>query len=122
MHGVAVCDDAPTFERIVARISSELSFIAGHLPSHRWEVVEGYRGPAYGVATEAMRATIRRVARTEGLLLDTSYTGKAMHALVCEALAGRWTGRVLFWHTGGAFSLFAQGPELLSDATGESHG
>ena len=41
------------------------------------------------------------------------YTGKAMWALVEEVRAGRLGGRVLFWHTGGAFGLFGRGAELV---------
>jgi len=26
--------------------------------------------------------------------------------------AGRWGGRILFWHTGGVFGLFGRGAEI----------
>ena len=49
------------------------------------------------------------VARREGLLLDPVYTGKAMAGLMAMVAEGRLTpaDRVLFWHTGGSFALFA---------------
>lgn len=113
LHGVAVCDDAETFTARVHAIAAEArSLGAPALPGHGWRVEEGYRGPAYGVATAGTWETIAWVARLEGLLLDPVYTGKAMHALVSEARAGRLSGRVLFWHTGGAFGLFGRGAEL----------
>ena len=111
LHGVAVCDDRATFSAIVHRIAGE----AGRpLPAEgeRWRVVEGYQGPGYGVATPEIWSTIARVARLEGMLLDPVYTGKAMHALVQEVAAGRIRGRILFWHTGGAFGLFGRGSEV----------
>jgi D-cysteine desulfhydrase len=115
VYGVAVCDDRAIF---VARIEAIAAEAASHgAPplgpvGQRWDVVEGYQGPAYAVATPAIWATIAEVARTEGLLLDPVYTGKAMHALATEARAGRWRGRWLFWHTGGAFGLFGRGGEV----------
>lgn len=108
VHGVAVCDDRATFEGRVREIAAD----AGRPLSDRWEVVEGYQGPAYAVATPEVWETIALVARTEGLLLDPVYTGKAMHALVSEVRSGRWGGRILFWHTGGVYGLFGRGREI----------
>ncbi|MEZ4235525.1 MAG: pyridoxal-phosphate dependent enzyme [Myxococcota bacterium] len=115
VHGVAVCDDRATFAPRVEAIAGEaLGYGVAPLgrEGERWSVVEGYQGPAYAVATDEIWATIARVARTEGLLLDPVYTGKAMHALLSEARAGRWRGRWLFWHSGGAFGLFGRGSEV----------
>jgi D-cysteine desulfhydrase len=116
LRGVAVCDDRQTFVDIVERIGREAEE-RGSLPmppvGERWEVLEAYRGPAYGVATPEVWATIRRVAEREGLLLDPVYTGKAFHGMLEEIRSGRARGRVLFWHTGGAFGLFGRGDEAL---------
>lgn len=98
--GVAVCDDAAYFEAIVRSLAPDA--VAD------WSVDDRYKGPAYGVATDAMWDDIRLAARTEGLLVDPCYTGKALHAVLEEARAGRLPGRTLFWHTGGAFALFDQ--------------
>jgi len=110
VHGIAVCDDAATFEARVRSIALE----AGRPTPANWWVDDRYRGPAYGVATPEIWDDIRLVARTEGLLLDPCYTGKAMHALCEQARAGQIAGRVLFWHTGGAFGLFGRGAEVLA--------
>jgi D-cysteine desulfhydrase len=113
VSGVAVCDDAAYFSARVRAIAAEASALgAPPLPESGWEVVEGWQGPAYAVATPEIWETIALVARLEGLLLDPVYTGKAMHALRGEVLAGRWGGRIVFWHTGGAFGLFGRGAEL----------
>lgn len=72
-------------------------------------ILGGYVGPGYGVLTPAAADAIRLVARTEGLLLDPVYTGKAMAGLVDRIRSGA-IGRdetVLFWHTGGVPALFA---------------
>ena len=49
------------------------------------------------------------MARTEGILLDPVYSGKAMAALLDRLGDGRIRAgdTVVFWHTGGAPALFA---------------
>jgi D-cysteine desulfhydrase len=111
VHGIAVCDDAATFEARVSAIAADAA--AWGLTPPRdggWEVIEGFQGPAYAVATPEIWETIAWVARLEGIALDPVYTGKAMHALVQRA-AG-WSGRIVFWHTGGMFGLFGRGAEI----------
>lgn len=75
--------------------------------------LEGYLGPGYGIATEAVFSTIRALAASDGLFLDPVYTGKAFHGMVSELAkgdAGQLPGakQVLFIHTGGLFGLFPQ--------------
>lgn len=66
-------------------------------------------GPGYGLADARTEEAMRLLARTEGLLVDPVYTGKALAAVVAHVRAGRWSreDRVLFWHTGGAGGLLA---------------
>lgn len=115
--GMAVCDDTPTFEAIVRRVGRQAAERAGAPWSEEgWRVLDAYRGEAYGVAGPEVWSLVRRIARDEGLLLDPVYTGKALHGLVGEVRAGRLGGRVLLWHTGGAFGLFGRGAEALAGA------
>jgi 1-aminocyclopropane-1-carboxylate deaminase/D-cysteine desulfhydrase-like pyridoxal-dependent ACC family enzyme len=76
---------------------------------------EEYVGPAYGIVTRESRAAIELVARTEGLLLDPCYTGKAMAGLIDHIRKGRVHpgASVVFVHTGGTPALFAYAEELL---------
>lgn len=75
---------------------------------------EEYVGPAYGVLTREARVAIELVARTEGVLLDPAYTGKAMAGLIDHVRRGtvRPGARVVFVHTGGTPALFAYAEEL----------
>jgi D-cysteine desulfhydrase len=68
-----------------------------------------YIGPGYGMLSEDGREAILLTARTEGILLDPVYTGKAMAGLVDLVRRGEIGRRekVLFWHTGGVPALFA---------------
>ncbi|SOB79822.1 D-cysteine desulfhydrase [Sphingomonas guangdongensis] len=69
-------------------------------------------GEGYGIPTKATIDTVRLVARTEGLLLDPVYGGKAMAGLLGDVRAGRWSGghKLLFVMTGGLPGLFAYEP------------
>ncbi len=73
-------------------------------------VEDGYRGGGYGVIGDLEREAIRLLARTEGLLLDPVYTGRAFGGLIDLIRRGAFSPqeRVLFWHTGGVAGLFAR--------------
>jgi D-cysteine desulfhydrase len=73
-------------------------------------VLDGYLGPAYGLASPPGDAATRLVARTEGVYLDPVFGAKAMAALVDAARSGRVEGPVVFLVSGGAPTLFA-GPK-----------
>jgi D-cysteine desulfhydrase family pyridoxal phosphate-dependent enzyme len=76
---------------------------------------EEYVGPGYGVLTREARVAIELVARTEGILLDPSYTGKAMAGLIDHIRRGkvRPGTKGVFLHTGGTPALFRHARELL---------
>lgn len=71
-------------------------------------------GEGYALPTAGMVEAVRLLARTEGILLDPTYTGKAMAGLVDGIRKGRWTSgqSILFLHTGGTPGLYAH-PELF---------
>ncbi|MCX8254323.1 D-cysteine desulfhydrase [Beijerinckiaceae bacterium RH CH11] len=73
-------------------------------------VVDGaHRGEGYGIPTEGMRDAVELIARTEGLLLDPVYSGKAFAGLLHDIRAGSYAdgASVLFIMTGGTPGLFA---------------
>lgn len=76
-----------------------------------------YYLPGYGVPNEGTLAAIRRLAKTEGLLLDPVYTGKAMAGLIDLATKGilSSTDAIVFLHTGGQAALFAYESILFGD-------
>lgn len=77
-------------------------------------VIDGYRGPCYGKAEPVVFETITQVAKTEGIILDPVYTGKAFHGMLKEIKNGRLSSasNIIFVHTGGIFGLFAQRDEF----------
>jgi L-cysteate sulfo-lyase len=66
-----------------------------------------YVGEGYGLVDEAVIDALKLAARTEGLLLDPVYSGKAMKGLIALCKAGHFRNqKVVFLHTGGAQGLF----------------
>lgn len=67
------------------------------------------------LSTPAEVALIRDVARSSGIILDGSYTAKAVFGFVRDSKSSNeFDGKkVLFVHTGGAFSLFGMPSEIL---------
>ena len=62
-------------------------------------------------------AAVRLLARTEGLLLDPVYTGKAMAGLIADIRGGSLDADepVLFLHTGGYAALFGYADAVLDE-------
>lgn len=77
-----------------------------------------YVGPGYSVPTPAMIEAVELLARTESILLDPVYTGKAMSGLVGLIRKGFFKKgqNVLFLHTGGSPALFAYTETFFSAA------
>lgn len=77
-------------------------------------VHDEYVGERYGVPTPECLDAIRVVARTEGVLLDPVYTGKAMAGLMGLIAKEQFRPEqnVVFWHTGGQPAVFAHAAAL----------
>jgi D-cysteine desulfhydrase len=79
------------------------------------DVNANYLGGGYSVVGDLERDAIRTLARTEGLLLDPVYTGRAMGGLIDLIRRGEIDRKqkVLFWHTGGTAALSAFAEKLI---------
>ena len=111
---MAVCDDVAYFTEIIDRISNGAK---AYLPEYKdaqlnkenIEVIDKYVGLGYAISRPEELEFIKHVARTEAVVLDPVYTGKAMYGVYNElkeggALVG--SKNILFIHTGGMFGLF----------------
>ncbi len=74
------------------------------------EVDDRFVGEGYGIATPASREAASLLARTEALVVDQTYTAKALAGLIGWIREGRFaqTDTVMFWHTGGQVGIFAE--------------
>jgi D-cysteine desulfhydrase len=66
------------------------------------------------VVSDLERDAIRLLARSEGIVLDPVYAGRAFGALMDLIRKGVFnkSETVLFWHTGGTPALFAYANEF----------
>lgn len=110
--GVPIAADAATFREQILGIREEFSLISAPVELDASDIIllDGYVGRGYALSTAEELSFLKDFARTEGIILDPVYTGKAMRGLLSELeaenplLAG--LERVLFIHTGGIFGLF----------------
>lgn len=114
VHVGAVPDPA----RTVADLTSELSGTACAPQSLRLRLDQV--GDGYGTLTEPVMSALTLAARTEGIVLDPVYTGRAMAGLVAAVEGGDITPgqRTVFVHTGGLPGLFGH-PATLGRAEAE---
>ena len=112
--GVSPDDSGESLCKTIATLITGVETILGLAPGSRLaglptEVVNGFGGEGYGIPTEASREAIELLARHDAILLDPTYTAKAMAALIAYVCEDRFRDdqSVLFWHTGGQVNLFA---------------
>ena len=90
---------------ICKQLGEERNFAPGDVPL----LERTYAAPRYGIPSSACRQAILRLARTEGILLDPVYTGKAFAGMLDLMEKGELGSKepVIFLHTGGLPALFA---------------
>jgi D-cysteine desulfhydrase len=121
LHGVSIDKEdreRGTYEDELTQIANECAQYLGsdvRLARQDIKVVYGYTGEGYGIVSNLEREAIRLMARSEGIILDPVYTGRAFGALLDLIRKGVFKRgeTVLFWHTGGAPALFAYAKELV---------
>ncbi|PKO22596.1 MAG: D-cysteine desulfhydrase family protein [Chloroflexi bacterium HGW-Chloroflexi-1] len=116
--GISVDEQAADLQAKVAELATAT---AAHLrrphvfAADEIRVNADYLGRGYGVMGDLEREAITLLARTEAVLLDPVYTGRAFGGLLDMIRRGAFDPgqNVLFWHTGGAPALYAYADELL---------
>ncbi len=80
------------------------------------KVFDDYVGPGYSLPTDSMIEAVNLFAKTEGILLDPVYTGKAAAGLIDLVRKGYFdkNDNILFLHTGGSPALYHYQSILLS--------
>ena len=117
MHLVAVSADTPAQELLdiardlavgaLARLGQHERVLEDML--QRVDVTDAEVGDGYGIRTERSDEALDLFARSEGILVDPTYTAKAAAGMVDAVREGRFPAgdRIVFLHTGGHPVLFA---------------
>lgn len=107
-------EQAEAVHSLAMRISNKLGL---KNPPLREDVIvfDDYVGGGYSIPTEGMVKAVKMLARTEAILLDPVYTGKAMAGLIDLINKGYFRGKanILFLHTGGSPALYAYTKEFF---------
>jgi 1-aminocyclopropane-1-carboxylate deaminase/D-cysteine desulfhydrase-like pyridoxal-dependent ACC family enzyme len=105
LRGIGVAADiAPDLPAYIDSLASDAASLIGtgmRVPAAELDM--SHIGEGYGIPTPEGLEAIRLLARTEGIVCDPVYSGKALAALV----AAEHDGSAVFWHTGGYHALFA---------------
>jgi D-cysteine desulfhydrase family pyridoxal phosphate-dependent enzyme len=122
LHGVAVSTGEPEKTHRAfnaANMAAELLGISTRVTYDDLFTDNAFIGEGYGIPTPECVEAIALLARTEGILLDPCYTGKAMAGLIAHVRSGELPPNepVVFLHTGGAPGMFTREfAELFSRA------
>ena len=102
-------ETSPLVNRLIVEVVALLGIAEG---GSDLTITDATLGQGYGIPSPATLDAVELLARTEGVLLDPVYTGKAFEHLLAEVAAGRLDPArdVVFVHTGGSPGLFAYTP------------
>ncbi|TAJ72524.1 MAG: D-cysteine desulfhydrase [Phenylobacterium sp.] len=114
--GIGVRAPKEAQEANVYKLARETAALLGHEDRVTRDLVVAdcdFVGAGYGLIDDAVIEALKTIARTDAILLDPVYTGKAMKGLIALANRGDFDGEtVVFLHTGGAQGLFGYQGEL----------
>jgi D-cysteine desulfhydrase len=92
----------------LVRATAEYAGLSAAVPREAVVCFGDYVGPGYSLPTPGMAEAVRLLAKTEGILLDPVYTGKALAGLMDLVRKGHFErdSNILFVHTGGSPALY----------------
>lgn len=93
---------------VVRRLAIDVAALVGRpAPAGEPRLVRDQVGDGYGAPTDACRDAIRLLARTEGVLVDPVYSGKALAGLIALQVPALDARAIVFLASGGVPALFA---------------
>lgn len=115
--GITVQRRAPFIVPLIverANAAAQLLHLPVRVEAADFDIDDGHMGAAYGVPSAEAVQAIALAGRTEGLLFDPVYSGKALAGMLAQLREGRWRGPepLVFFHSGGAPGLFANAAQM----------
>jgi D-cysteine desulfhydrase family pyridoxal phosphate-dependent enzyme len=110
--GISIDEPQAVLQARCAKLATETSEKLGEpivFTAEDVQVNSDYCAAGYGVVTDLEREAVKLFAKSEGILLDPVYTGRAAGGLIELIRKGFFKKgqTVLFWHTGGSPAIFA---------------
>jgi len=120
--GISVQQPTGFIAPLILRRAREAAHLLGldlEIGPERLVIDDRFIPPGYGRASEASLTACLSAARTEALLLDPVYSGKALAGLASHAAEGAVQpgDKVVFLHSGGGPGLFAQADAITGHLT-----
>ncbi len=110
MQGIPATDEFDVPPRTAAIANEAAAALGLDLHIEPSEILSDMRlvGAGYGIPTQSGVEAVQLFARTEGVVLDPIYTGKAAAGMIAHIREGRWQPDdvLVFIHTGGAPAVF----------------
>src|SRR5262249_38911086 len=112
LHGIAVSGGEDEKRVRAARVATEAAALLGApvtIDPAELTTNQDHIGEGYGIPTPQGLEAIRLLAQGDGVLLDPTYTAKAMAGLIADVTSGAIDAdeTIVFLHTGGVPALFA---------------
>lgn len=104
IHGISIARTNPRCINETIQAAKRIcEYLNLSLPKeNELDITDKYIGAGYAKPTKSSQKGIETALKTEGLLLDHTYTGKALGAMMNMIKQGLIGGRpIVFWHTGG---------------------
>lgn len=111
VRGISVSRNAEECrDRILEELKKDITFFGYDVKINQDEIVifDDYIGPGYSIPSEDGIEAIKLLARTEALIIDQNYTGKAVAGLI-DLVKKNYFKKddvVVYLHTGGTPALF----------------
>lgn len=120
IYGINICDDEAYFRSKVEGLVEEVNSYTKldlKLEGDEINILDGHSGKGYALSSPDEIEFIKDFARTEAIILDPVYTGKAMYGFVKELDRGSFNQaeNILFIHTGGIFGWNENARNMLID-------
>lgn len=122
VHAVTATDEfhLPSRTAGIANESAQALGFDLHVTEEEIINFDTFVGAGYGIPSEAGVEAVKLFARTEGVILDPIYTGKAAAGLISHVREGRFGPNdvLVFVHTGGTPANFTWSDLWLTDRVG----
>lgn len=117
IHAYGVCDDEEYFYDFIDDIFKDIGATPDRVGKDARGMLTAHqaKGAGYAISRPEELQTVIDVAESTGIIFDSTYSGKAFHALREDIRSNPhyWKGRkVLYIHTGGLFGLYSEASEL----------